>query len=148
MQVVQPALASLRFHVSYRLGEYLGIVTSHVIAELTRRKIEQGKKISLLDILVLRSCLLLVIPPIFMFKVLKVGACDFHFDDAGITRRSKGGELVVPWAEVIAIHTYPVGYLFAQSDGAMPVPFRVLSDEQHALLKNYIVRHQPSGGPS
>ncbi|MYN43537.1 hypothetical protein GTP23_00465 [Pseudoduganella sp. FT93W] len=144
MQVAEPSRAALRLHVRYRLGEYLGIVTSHVIAELTRRKLEQGKKISLLDIIVLRSCLLLFVPPIFIFKVLKVGACDFYFDDTGITRHSKGGELVVPWDEVVAIHTYPAGYLFAQSDGAMPVPFRVLADEQHALLKSYIIRHQPS----
>lgn len=144
MQVAEPSIASLRFHVNYRLGEYLSIVSSHVIAELARRKAEQGKKVSLLDVIVLRSCLLIFIPPIFLFKVLKVGACDFQFDDTGIVRRSKGGELFVPWSELVAIHTYPAGYLFAQSDGAMPVPLRVLNQEQHAQLKSYIVRHQPS----
>jgi hypothetical protein len=84
------------------------------------------------------------VPPIFLFKVLKIGSCDFHFDDIGIVRRSKQGELVVPWSEVVDIHQYPTGYLFAQIDGAMPVPLRVLTDEQHALLKNHIVRQQLS----
>lgn len=144
MQTVEIPIASLNFHVSYRLGEYLKMVSAHVIAELARRKIEQGKKISQLDVLVLRSCLCLFVPPIFLFKVLKVGSCDFHFDDVGIVRRSKQGELVVPWSEVVAIHQYPTGYLFAQVDGAMPVPLRVLTEEQHALLKSYIVRHKPS----
>lgn len=50
----------------------------------------------LLDILVLRSCLFLFVPPIFLFKVLKVGSYGFHFDDAGIVRSSKQGELIVP----------------------------------------------------
>lgn len=144
MQVAESPIAALRFRVSYQLGEYLRIVTAHVLAELARRKIEQGKKISRLDVVILRTCLLLFVPPIFLFKVLKVGTCDFHFDDTGIVRRSNGGELVVPWAEIVAIHTYPAGYLFAQIDGAMPVPFRVLSDEQHVLLKGYIARHQPA----
>lgn len=144
MQTSEPPIASLSFHVSYRLGEYLKIVSSHVLAELARRKIRQGKKISLLDILILRSCLFLFVPPIFLFKVLKVGSCGFHFDDAGIVRSSKQGELIVPWGEVVAVYQYPTGYLFAQADGAMPVPQRVLTDEQHALLKSYIVRHQLS----
>jgi hypothetical protein len=142
VQAAEPQIASLSFHVSYRLGEYLKMVSAHTIAELARRKIEQGKKISPLDVLILRSCLCLFVPPIFLFKVLKVGSCDFHFDDAGIVRRSKQGELVVPWSEVVAIHQYPTGYLFAQIDGAMPVPLRVLTDEQHALLKSHIVRQQ------
>jgi hypothetical protein len=144
VQTAEPPIASLSFHVSYRLGEYLKIVSSHVVAELARRKTEQGKKISLLDVLILRSFLCLFVPPIFLFKVLKVGSCDFHFDDVGIVRSSKQGELVVPWREVVAVHQYPAGYLFAQVDGAMPVPLRVLTDEQHALLKSYIVRHQLS----
>lgn len=144
LQAARPSFASLSFHVNYRLVEYLKIVSSHMVAELARRKIEQGKSISLLDVLIIRSCLFLFVPPIFLFKVLKVGSCDFHFDDIGIVRRSKQGELVVPWNEVTAIHQYPAGYLFAQVDGAMPVPLRVLTDEQHALLKRYIVRHQPS----
>lgn len=144
MQITESSTTLLRFHVSYRLREYMSIVTSHVISELERRNIKQGKKTSLLDVIILRSCMLLFIPPIFLFKVLQVGSCDFQFDDSGIARRSKGGELVVSWADVVAIHTYPAGYLFAQIDGAMPVPFRVLNEEQHAILKGYIVRHQAS----
>ena len=144
MQTVESPIMPLRFHVNYRLGEYFSLVSSHVISELTRRKIEQGKKISLLDVFILRSCLCLFIPPIFLFKVLKVGSCDFNFDEAGIVRSSKGGDLVVPWSEVVAVHEYSAGYLFAQDDGAMPVPLRVLTDEQRSLLKSYIVRHQLS----
>lgn len=144
MQVAQIPIAPLSFHVSYRLGEYLKIVSSHMVTELARRKIKQEKKISPLDVLILRSCLYLFVPPIFLYKVLKVGSCDFNFDDEGIVRRSKQGELVIPWSEVVAIHQYPAGYLFAQVDGAVPVPLRVLTDEQHALLKNYIVRHEQS----
>lgn len=144
MQIVQAPLTPLHVHVRYRLGEYMRIVTSHVIAELERRNLVQGKKTSLLDAFILRMCMVLFLPPLFLFKVWKVGACDFQFDEAGIIRRSKGGELVVPWAEVVAIHSYRAGYLFAQSDAAMPVPLRVLDDKNHAILKHYIVRHQAS----
>jgi len=142
VQTIEPPVVPLRFHVSYRLREYFRLVSSHVIAELARRKIEQGKKISAFDVFILRSCLCLFVPPIFLYKVLRVGSCDFKFDETGIVRRSKGGDLVVPWAQIVANHKYPAGYLFAEADGAMPVPLRALTDEQHAVLKTYIDRHQ------
>lgn len=129
------------FHVSYRLGEYLRLVSAHIVADLARVRAEQGKRVRWHDLLILRACLYLFIPPIFLFKVLTVGSCDFKFDEAGIVRRTRHGELVVPWAEVVAIHAYPAGYLFAQSDGALPVPLRVLSDEQLVQLKKYIAQH-------
>lgn len=135
---------ALSFHVSYRLGEYRSLVTSHVIADFTRRKAEQGKEAGWLDLFILRATLYLFTPPIFLFKVLKVGPCDFKFDDAGIVRSSKSGEIVVPWAEIGQIHEYPAGYLFAKGNGAMPVPLRVLTHEQLAQLKSYVARHRLS----
>lgn len=132
----------LNFHVKYRLGEYRSLVTSHVIADFTRLKAGQGKQVKRLDLFLLRAMLYLFTPPIFLFKVLKVGSCDFKFDDAGIVRSTKLGELVVPWADIVQIHEYPAGYLFAKANGAMPVPLRVLTDAQLAQLKSYIARHQ------
>lgn len=133
---------ALNFHVSYRLGEYRSLVSSHVIADFTRRKAEQGKKVRWMDVLILRVTLYLFIPPIFLFKVLKVGACDFKFDDAGIVRRSKLGEIVVPWAKIVQIHEYPTGYLFKKDNGAMPVPRRVLTDKKLEELQSYVARHR------
>jgi hypothetical protein len=132
----------ISFHVRYRLGEYLSLVTAHVIAELRRRKSEQGKMLRWYDLPILKGTLYLVVPPIFLFKVLQVGACDFKFDDTGIVRNSKSGEVVVPWSKVETIHEYPAGYLFAKGNGAMPVPLRVLTDEQLLQLQRYIAQHR------
>ncbi|MRW93876.1 hypothetical protein GJ699_28180 [Duganella sp. FT80W] len=142
MQDGQSQNVPISFHVSYRLGEYLSLVTSHVIADLRRRKSEQGKALRWYDLPILKGTLYLVGPPIFLFKVLRVGACDFKFDDMGIVRNSKSGELVVPWSGVEAIHEYPTGYLFAKGNGAMPVPLRALSTEQLVQLKRYIAQHR------
>jgi hypothetical protein len=136
----------ISFHVSYRLGEYLSLVTSHLAADLKRRKIEQGKKLRWYDLPILKGTLYLLAPPIFLFKVLRVGACDFKFDDTGIVRNSKSGEVVVPWTKVEAIHEYPAGYLFAKGNGAMPVPLRVLTTEQLVQLKRYIAQHRERVG--
>lgn len=142
---ISPPTQALNFRVRYRLGEYFSLVTSHVIADLARRKTAQGKQVGWMDVLILRTTLCLFIPPIFLFKTLQVGPCEFRVDDAGIVRKSKVGELVVPWSEIVAIHEYPAGYLFAKDNGAMPVPLRVLTTDQLIQLKHYVALHRQTG---
>jgi hypothetical protein len=125
------------FHVDYRLGEYLKLLFRHVLADVTRHKEEQGKQTGWMDLLVLRATLYLFAPPIFLFKLLRIGKCDFTFDDAGIVRNSKAGELVLPWDKISEIYEYPEGFLFAKENGALPVPLRVLTDSQVDALKAY-----------
>lgn len=141
MQKDEAAVAgasAIEFHVSYRLAEYLAIVAAHSIADFARIKAGQGKTLSRLDAWTLRGCVYLFAPPIFLFKVLRVGACNFRIDSAGIVRSSKSGVVTVPWSDLVAIHEYPAGYLFAKKTGAMPVPYRVLTDAQRLALDHFI----------
>ncbi|WP_070246641.1 YcxB family protein [Duganella phyllosphaerae] len=98
----------------------------------------RGKTLGRRDAWTLRCCVYLFAPPIFLFKVLRVGACDFRIDSAGIVRSAKSGVVTVPWSDLVAIHEYPAGYLFAKKTGAMPVPYRVLTDVQRLALDHFI----------
>jgi hypothetical protein len=128
-------ISVISFHVRYGLWEYMRLASAHVMAELARRKQAEGKPLRRTSRWTLHALLWLVCPPIFLFKSLRVGACDFTIDKDGLVRRSKSGEIVVPWADVVAVHRYPDGYLIAKENGAMPIPFRVLSARQRRDLK-------------
>ena len=130
--------SAVEFHVSYRLAEYLAIVAAHSVADFARVKAGQGKTLGRRDAWTLRCCVYLFAPPIFLFKVLRLGACDFRIDSTGIVRSAKSGVVTVPWSDLVAIHEYPAGYLFAKKTGAMPVPYRVLTDAQRLALDHFI----------
>ena len=132
----------IAFHVNYRLAEYLSIVSAHSVVEAARQQASQGKTLSRLGVWTVRCSVYLFVPPIFMLKVLTVGACDFRIDATGIARNSKSGPVTVPWASLVAIHEYPAGYLFAKSNGAMPVPYRVLTAGQRLALDAYVIRYR------
>ncbi|MGK5024521.1 hypothetical protein [Janthinobacterium sp. RB2R34] len=145
MQKDAAALAgasAIEFHVSYRLADYLAIVAAHSVADFARIKAGQGKTLSRLDALTLRCCVYLFVPPIFLFKVLRVGACDFRIDSTGIVRSSKSGVVTVPCSDLVAIQEFPVGDLFAKKTGAMPEPYRVLNDIQRSALDAYVARYR------
>lgn len=135
----QPVIS---FCVRYRLSEYLAILSHHIAVEITRQKKERGKKIGSIDLLIARACFYIVAPPIFLYKVIRIGTCQFKFDDSGIVRNSKQGNLVVPWAKVSSIHEYAEGILFAKDGGAILIPLRVLSEVNLNILRQYITRHR------
>ncbi|MGO4380982.1 YcxB family protein [Pseudoduganella sp. RAF53_2] len=135
---MENAASAINIRIKYRLGEYLSLIHSHALAEVARRKAKQGKAIGRIDSLLARGAVWLFGPPIFAFKVLKVGECSFAIDESGLVRQSKTGEMVLPWSSVVALHEYPVGYIIMKANGGLPIPFRVLTTEQRELLATYI----------
>lgn len=119
----------VEFNVRYRLGEYLCFVRAHVFSMPELKDCSKIQK-------VLSNVVLSIVSSVaYFYKSFRVGTCHFSIDKVGITRWSKGGRVAyIPWADVIGVHKYNVGYLIQKHRGAMPVPFRVLSDPQQASL--------------
>lgn len=119
----------LGFSVRYRLGEYLAFVTEHSFAtEEALRKTRGATRV--LAYLFQRVVTTLA----YVYKMYRVGRCDFVITPAGVSRRTKRGTSSVQWSSVRAVHTYSPGYLVELQQGAVPIPFRVLDAGQQALF--------------
>jgi len=129
----------IEFSVNYRLGEYLTIVRSHVLATAFPPNLGRLQRVFSLGLLSVVSTVL------FFYKSWRVGTCTFKIDGAGITRDSKGGSFTVPWSDVTAIYKRDPGYLIAKEKGAMPIPFRVLSADQLSRLATLVAPHLVRG---
>ena len=66
----------------------------------------------------------LIVPPVFIYKTIRVGPCRFLFDAAGLVRHSRMGEMRLRWSEVAAVHRLRDGYLIELDEGAMPIAYR------------------------
>jgi hypothetical protein len=117
----------IEFSVRYRLREYLQFVTEHAFDTQDALRTLDGARRHLARI-ALQSVATLG----FVYKSSRVGRCDFAIDAAGVSRRTKSGLGSVPWSRVKAVHIYSLGFLVELESGAMPIPFRVLSPEQHS----------------
>lgn len=127
-----PAMDSsseIRFSVRYRLGEYLAFVTEHSFqTEEALRETRGAKR------LVARLFLQAVASVGFLYKIARLGRCDFVITAAGLSRRTKLGTSSVPWSSVRAVHICTPGYLVELREGAVPIPFRVLGQQQRELF--------------
>lgn len=129
-----PASAPIRFTASYGLREYSAVVRQHLAAVLAQRGMAHrrlGPGTWLL--------MALLIPPIFLFKKLRVGDCRFEIDARGLTRHSRAGTLALAWREVSAVHCYGGAYLVAKpGGGAMPLPYRCFSADERRRFDGWI----------
>ena len=126
----------LRFKVRYRLGEYLCIVRTRAFSMPELASCSTIQKIAY------NAILSVIWTGAFFYKSFRVGTCHFVIDEAGISRRSKGERLVhIPWSDVACVRQYKVGYLIEKNEGAMPVPFRVLSALQQETLSALVAPH-------
>ena len=120
--------------VSYGLREYLRFLREHLNVLLLERAAKKSRQVSTAGRLVTWLLLLVIAPPVFLYKVVRVGKCRFTIDSTNIVRASKIGELVIPWSTVTAVHCYEPGYLIAMKVGAVPIPYRVFNAEQAAEM--------------
>jgi len=123
---------AIAFDVTYRLGEYLSLVRSHVLAT------GPHPNPSRLARLQVTLTLALVGTAMFLVKSRRIGSCAFLVDVRGITRTSNEGPVLVPWARVVALHAYETGYLVELREGAMPIPYRVLSSAEVERLPQMV----------
>ena len=125
--------------VSYRLPEYLSVVWEYApvaLAEHAQAK-QPGSKPKPFKVLLGRLVGTALSVPMFFYKVSRVGICQFDFTDAGVTRKSKLGELQTSWSEVKHVRALKRAFLIIKERGAMPVPYRCLSREQHNELGEF-----------
>ena len=126
----------LRFKVRYRLGEYLHIVRAQAFSMPELANCSSVQKVAY------NAILSVIWSGAFLYKTFRVGTCHFVIDRAGISRRSKGDRLInLAWSDVACVREYKVGYYIEKKNGAMPVPFRVLSAQQQGVLAALVAPH-------
>ena len=139
MKQILPNSPTLEFSVSYSLSEYLSIVQDHyprASASYYSRRGKPLKRITRLTTLVLT----LVGSVMFFFKKRRMPVCHFTINGERIKRVTQDGILEFPWTGVVAVHRYTQGYLIQKSRGAVPLPYRCLTEDQRTLLDAFIQR--------
>ena len=121
------------FSVSYGLQEYLSFVRDfgiwHQATDGGRSEFKSGKR-SVLARLLHTATIYLIAPPIFIMKKHAVGECHFEIDERRVLRRSKSGNLELPWSQVVRVHRLTRAYLVQEERGAVPLPYRSFTPEQ------------------
>jgi YcxB-like protein len=124
-------VVSIRFEVRYRLAEYVAFATDDArstdafVRDAARWK--QRIFAGALGVLAVGA---------FVWKSHRIGRCTFKIDAHGIERTSKRGTSSVPWSRVQAVRVYRRGYVVELSQGAVPVPFRVLTQEAQRAFEH------------
>jgi hypothetical protein len=129
-----------RVVVKYRLREYLQVLSDFVPIERHRReqlngksKSDNPKKMTWLT----KSLLFTVGSVAYFYKVIVVGKCSFTINADGVKRMSKGGTLNADWSEVVEVLKLSGVYLIQKANGAMPIPFRCMTNEECAEFERF-----------
>jgi len=122
--VAREAPAQICFDVRYRLVEYVAFAVAD--ARRTDAFVRNAARWKQRMFSVVLGALATAI---FFWKSHRTGRCTFTIDARGIERRSKTGTSGVPWSRVQAVHMYRRGYVVELAQGAVPIPFRVLTPD-------------------
>jgi len=136
---MQQPIPQIEVDVSYQLGEYADLLRE-VIAMETKALNQPTSQINPLNWPVVQSVILaIVIPPIFAWKMLRVGRCVFVFSAEGISRTSKGVIAYRTWQQVKTVQRLHAAYLIELVEGgAMPIPFREMDTEQRQQFERLL----------
>lgn len=127
--------------VSYGLSEYLSFVRDFGVwhqATSGGKVASTTKPRSNLHRLYHVATVYLLAPPLFLLKKKAVGKCEFTIDRQGIVRRSKSGNLELPWSYVLRVHRLSEAYLVEKDGGAMPLPYRVFTVAQREAFESFL----------
>jgi hypothetical protein len=127
--VASPVPSSeLHFFVRYTLGEYLSFMWQHGGFLIRRRRIRWPASIYLR----LKS----TVSAALHFILLGRGRRTYEFtiDQHGIVRTS-GGVTLIGWEDVLGVRTYSRGFMMVLKRGTLPIPYRSLSVDQLATMK-------------
>lgn len=140
----------MTLNVRYTLAEYLAVIEAFTPYALTAKK----EKTSPWEVRrpvvqagwLARSLVKFMASAAFFYKVSRVGECRFTFSETGLVREAKDGRMQVSWLEVIRVLRLPTAFLFAKSNGAMPVPYSCMSEQQRTELEELLalVGHGPN----
>ena len=118
---------ALSFDVTYRFSEYRQFALEHV-------REMKGVMPGYFG----RIFISIFAAGVFAVKKSKMPVCSFTIDEAGVRRRTLAGEYFVPWTRVKRVLRYGPGYLVELHQGAMPIPYRCLSESQRATLERLL----------
>ena len=129
----------IEIDVSYQLAEYRQLLHEVIAMDMVARN-EHLNRASPWSWPIVQSVVLaVVVPPIFAWKMLRVGRCAFVFSAAGISRTSKGRTAFRTWHQVKHVQRLQAAYLIELVEGgAMPIPFREMDTEQHQQFERLL----------
>lgn len=134
--------------VDYGLEEYKQIVQDFLPQYLESRHENRNRYWPWNWPVTEKAMMFILVPLIFKWKKSKVGVCEFTFSKSGLTRRSRSGSASRSWDQVARVHELSTAYpIELNSGGAMPVPYRVLTQSQRALLESFAARAGHSTRP-
>jgi hypothetical protein len=130
----------IRFAVSYGWGEYLSIARDFSLPEYNEDRRKKGKNTVTADDWRLRVAFALVLTPVYLYKVSRVGRCEFSIGEAEVVRVSKDGALQCRWSDVVEVKQLSQAYLVMKSDGGVPLPYRCFSTKQREEFDQLLAR--------
>jgi len=146
-----PAEPPICFAVSYRLTEYLAILREHVPRGLLAWEQARGKVADGRLSWSTRAALKLMVPlvgaMVFARKKRLMPVCRFTVDEQGLVRDTAAGRLVIAWNDVRAVHRLSGAWLVDKGAGAVPIPYRCLSADQHAAFERLLLSRFPHATP-
>jgi len=131
-------LDALHFFVRYSLREYTSFMWQHGGFLIRRRRVRWPASLFLR----LKS----TFGAALNFVLLGRGRRTYEFtiDEHGIVRTS-GGVTLIGWDDVAAVRTYSRGFMMVLKRGTLPIPFRCLSQQQVATMRDLAAaRHELS----
>lgn len=129
----------IEIDVSYQLAEYRQLLHEVIAMDMVARN-EHLNRTSPWNWPIVQSVVLaVVVPPIFAWKMLRVGRCAFVFSAAGISRTSRGRTAFRTWHQVKHVQRLQAAYLIELIEGgAMPIPVREMDTEQHQQFERLL----------
>jgi hypothetical protein len=124
---------TVEFQVTYNAAEYRSFAADKVAQE--------GHRPGFFG----RLFLFAVASLAFAYKSRKVGSCSFRFDANGVRRRSKVGEMTIPWERIVAVTRFSQCYLMELERGGLPVPYRCLDAGQREAFERLVRENTKAG---
>lgn len=129
----------IQIDVSYRLTEYRQLLRDVIAMELATQNVPVNRAHPWNWPIVQIAFLAILIPPVFAWKMLRVGRCLFVFSAAGISRTSKGFTASRSWDQVKSVQRLSAAYVIELVEGgAMPIPFRAMDVDQHREFERLV----------
>lgn len=122
-------MEAVNFEVAYRFAEYRQFALEHV-------RESRGASPGVFG----RLFISIVAAIAFAVKKTRMPVCSFSIDDTGIRRRTAVSNVVVAWPQVKRVFRYAPGYVIEVGRGAMPIPYRCLTERQRATFEELLGR--------
>lgn len=136
---MQHAGSRVEIDVSYQLSEYRQLLHDVIAMDMATGNVQTHPASPWNWPIVQKVVLAIVVPPIFAWKMLRVGRCLFVFSSAGISRTSKGITASRTWDQVKHVQRLQAAYLIELLEGgAMPLPLREMDTAQRRQFEHLL----------